>query len=56
MLGFGDIWVFTPFILLTISTLLCLFYSLYNWHNDSSSLQTTDNDWLKEEANLEEGI
>lgn len=58
MLGLGDFSVSLVFILLILSTLLCVVYGAINWNNDGeeSSLQDEADKWEKEEKTIEDGL
>ena len=58
MLGLGDFSVSLVFVLLILSTILCVVYGALNWNNDGeeSSLQDEAAQWEKEEKTIKEGL
>ena len=59
MLGLGDFWVSSVFILLILSTLLCVVYGAMNWNKggeDDEILIEEEKKWDKEEKEMEENL
>ena len=59
MLGLGDFWVSLVFILLILSTGLCVVYGAINWNKgaeDDEFIQQEEKAWEKDEKELEEKL
>ena len=59
MLGLGDFWVSSVFVLLFLSTLLCVVYGAMNWNNDGEDdeiIQEEEKKWEKDEEEMEEKL
>ena len=58
MFGLGDFSVSLVFVLLILSTLLCVVYGAMNWNNDGeeSSMQDEAAQWEKDEKTIEDGL
>lgn len=56
MLGLGDIWVFSAYVLCIASTIFCLIYSIMRWNKDGTPASKKDLTWLDEEAKIEEEL
>lgn len=59
MLGLGDFWVSSVFILLILSTLLCVVYGAVNWNKggeDDAKVVEEEKAWDKEEQEIEENL
>ena len=58
MFGLGDFSVSLVFVLLILSTILCVVYGAMNWNNDGeeTSLKDEADMWEKEEKIIEEGL
>ena len=59
MLGLGDFWVSSVFILLILSTLLCVGYGAMNWNKGGEVDETLieeEKKWDKEEKEMEENL
>jgi len=58
MLGLGDFSVSLVFVLLILSTVLCVVYGAINWNNDGeeTSMQKEAEQWDKEEKSIEETL
>ncbi len=57
MLGLGDFWVTLVFILLILSTALCVVYGALNWNKgaeDDATIQAEEKRWESEEKEMEE--
>lgn len=58
MLGLGDFWVSSVFVLLILSTILCIVYGAINWNNDGddAELLAKEKQWEQEEKEIEENL
>ncbi|MBD3376130.1 hypothetical protein GF406_13930 [candidate division KSB1 bacterium] len=59
MLGLGDFWVSLVFILLILSTLLCVVYGAINWNKDGVDdeiIQQEEDRWEKDEREIEDKL
>lgn len=59
MLGLGDFWVSAVFVLMILSTLLCVVYGAMNWNKggEPSKLEIEEEQrWDKEEREIEETL
>ena len=58
MFGLGDFSVSLVFVLLILSTILCVVYGAMNWNSDGeeSSMQDESAQWEKEEKQIEDGL
>ncbi len=59
MFGLGDFSVSSVFILLILSTLLCVVYGAVNWNKggeDDAALIEEEKAWDKEEKEIEENL
>ncbi len=59
MLGLGDFWVSSVFVLLILSTLLCVVYGAMNWNNggeEDETLIEEEKKWDAEEKEIEENL
>ncbi len=59
MLGLGDFWVSSVFVLLFLSTLLCVVYGAVNWNNggeDDQVLVEEEKKWEAEEKEIEDNL
>ncbi|HPG39959.1 MAG TPA: hypothetical protein PLP19_11160 [bacterium] len=58
ILGLGDFNVSLVFILLILSTLLCVIYGLVKWNEDGDDVKISgkEKQWDKEEKNIEETL
>ena len=59
MLGLGDFWVSSVFILLILSTLLCVVYGALNWNKDGIDdkvIQEEEKTWEKDEEEMEKKL
>lgn len=59
MLGLGDFWVSSVFILLILSTILCVVYGALNWNRDGIDdkiIREEEKKWEKEEREIEEKL
>jgi hypothetical protein len=58
MLGLGDFWVSSVFILLILSTLLCIVYGAINWNKGEKEEEAVVEDvkWKKEEKEIEDKL
>jgi hypothetical protein len=59
MLGLGDFWVSLVFILLILSTLLCVVYGAINWNKggaDDEIIQQEEDRWERDERQIEDNL
>jgi hypothetical protein len=59
MLGLGDFWVSLVFVLLILSTLLCVVYGAINWNKggvDDEIIQQEEDRWEKDEREIEDKL
>ena len=59
MLGLGDFWVSLVFVLLILSTLLCVVYGALNWNKDGVDdeiIQQEEDRWEKDEREIEDKL
>lgn len=58
MLGLGDFWVSSVFILLILSTLLCVVYGAINWNKggDDDVPAEKEKEWVQEEKEIESNM
>ena len=58
MLGFKSFWVFLPFVLMILSTLLCVVYGIVNWNKGAVQdfEVKEEKDWAKEESKIEKSL
>jgi len=58
MLGLGDFWVSSVFVLLILSTLLCVVYGAINWNNDGEETEIIEKEkqWEEEEKEIEDNL
>ncbi len=58
MLGLGDFWVSSVFVLLILSTILCVVYGAINWNNDGdgAELLAKEEQWEQEEKQIEDNL
>jgi len=59
MLGLGDFWVSSVFILIILSTLLCVVYGAVNWNKgakDDEIIEEEQKKWEKDEEELEKSL
>lgn len=59
MLGLGDFWVSLVFILMILSTILCVVYGALNWNKegtDDAKLVVEGQKWETEEKKIEEKL
>ncbi len=58
ILGLGDFNVSLVFILLILSTLLCVIYGIVKWNEDGEGdkLSSKEKQWEKEEKDIEETL
>lgn len=58
MLGLGDFWVSSVFVLLILSTLLCVVYGAINWNNDGEETELIEKEkqWEEEEKEIEDNL
>lgn len=59
MLGLGDFWVSSVFILCILSTILCVIYGAINWNKDGIDdkvIQEEEKKWAKDEKEMEEKL
>jgi len=58
ILGLGDFNVSLVFILLILSTLLCVIYGLVKWNEDGEDVKISgkEKQWDKEEKSIEETL
>jgi hypothetical protein len=59
MLGLGDFWVSSAFLLCILSSLLCIIYGAMNWNKgDEPSKQEIEEEkkWDEEEKKIEENL
>ncbi|MBN1482106.1 hypothetical protein EH223_07600 [candidate division KSB1 bacterium] len=59
MLGLGDFWVSSVFLLLILSTILCVVYGALNWNKDGIDDKVTreeEKKWEQEEREIEEKL
>ncbi|HPG39961.1 MAG TPA: hypothetical protein PLP19_11150 [bacterium] len=58
ILGLGDFNVSLVFILLILSTLLCVIYGIVRWNEDGEDAKISgkEKQWDKEEKNIEETL
>ncbi|RPI03676.1 MAG: hypothetical protein EHM72_00920 [Calditrichaeota bacterium] len=59
MLGLGDFWVSLVFILMILSTILCVVYGALNWNKegvDDAKLVAEEQKWETEEKGIEEKL
>ncbi len=58
MLGLGDFWVSSVFILLILSTLLCVVYGAINWNKggEDDVPVEKEKEWAQEEKQIENNM
>ncbi len=59
MFGLGDFWVSSVFVLLILSTLLCVVYGAINWNKggvDDEIIDEEEKQWDKDEKELEDKL
>lgn len=59
MLGLGDFWVSAVFVLMILSTVLCVVYGAINWNKggEPTKLEIEEEQrWDKEEREIEEAL
>ena len=59
MFGLGDFWVSLVFVLILLSSLLCVIYGAVNWNkggNEDAKLDTEEQQWQVEEKTIEETL
>lgn len=59
MLGLGDFWVSSVFILCILSTLLCVVYGAIKWNSDDQDdglIQEEEKKWEEEERQIEDNL
>lgn len=59
MLGLGDFWVSLVFILLILSTALCVVYGAINWNKgaeDDATILQEEKQWADEEKKIEDKL
>ena len=59
MFGLGDFWVSSVFVLMALSTILCVVYGAINWNNDGADdevLQEEEKKWEEDEKDMEEKL
>jgi len=59
MFGLGDFWVSSVFILMALSTILCVVYGAMNWNNDGGDdemIQKEEEQWEKDEEEMEKKL
>ncbi len=59
MLGLGDFWVSLVFILLILSTALCVVYGAVNWNkgaDDDEIIEAEEQQWATEEKEIEANL
>lgn len=59
MLGLGGFWVSSVFILMILSTLLCVVYGAINWNKggiDDEVIVEEEKQWEKDEEEMEEKL
>jgi hypothetical protein len=59
MFGLGDFWVSLVFILIILSSLLCVVYGAINWNKEGqedATLIDEERQWQAEEKTIEENL
>jgi len=58
MSHFGDFWVTSGFILLILSTILCVVYGAIKWNQDGdgADILAKEEQWEKEEKEIEDKL
>lgn len=59
MLGLGDFWVSSVFILIILSTLLCVVYGAMNWNKGAKNdeiIEEEQKKWEEDEEELEKSL
>lgn len=59
MLGLGDFWVSSVFVLIILSSLLCVVYGVLNWNKDGVDdkiIQDEEKKWQAEDQEIEEKL
>ena len=59
MLGLGDFWVSSVFLLLILSTILCVVYGVINWNKggeDDDVILREEKEWEEEEGEIEKNL
>lgn len=59
MLGLGDFWISLVWVLVILSTLLCVVYGALNWNKESeedAKILEEEKRWEREEKRIEETL
>ena len=57
MLGLGDGWVLTAYILCILSAIMCFVYGILNWNKGGEETADEETkDWMKEEIDIEKNM
>ena len=56
MLGLEDGWITSAYLLCLLSSLLCVIYGAINWNKGETAPSAEDQQWAREEAELDEEL
>jgi hypothetical protein len=59
MFGLGDFWVSLVFVLIILSSILCVIYGAVNWNkegDEDATLVDEERQWQAEEKTIEENL
>ncbi len=57
MLGLGDAWVFSVYLLCILSAVVCLVYGFISWKGDVEAAEDADAaQWAEKEINIEKPL
>lgn len=56
LLGIDDTWIWMAYLLVLLSTILCVIYALIMWNKGDDEVEEQDVTWAKEEQKVQEEL